>query len=67
VIGTASIASSTLLSGSGTATVSGLPSGSGNYYLSAILWSGASFSYQSVASPVTVSGGTTTQVAVPLN
>jgi Domain of unknown function (DUF4382) len=67
LIGSAPISNSTLLTGSGTVTVSGLPSGSGSYYLSAILWSGAGFSYQSVASPVTVSGGTTTQVAVPLN
>ena len=67
VIGTATIPSSALLTGSGTATVSGLPSGSGNYYLSAILWSGTAFNYESVAAPVTVSGGTSTQVAVALN
>jgi Domain of unknown function (DUF4382) len=66
VIGSAPIASSILLSGSGTVTVPGLPSASGSYYLSAILWSGSAFKYESVASPVTVSAGTT-QVAVPLN
>jgi mucin-2 len=67
VIGTAVIPSSALLTGSGSATVSGLPSGSGNYYLSAVLWSATAFNYESVAAPVTVSGGTTTQVAVALN
>ena len=66
VIGSAPIASSILMSGSGTVTVPGLPSASGSYYLSAILWSGSAFNYESVASPVTVSAGTT-QVAVPLN
>jgi Domain of unknown function (DUF4382) len=67
VIGSAPIASNTLMSGSGTVSVPGLPSASGSYYLSAILWSGSAFKYESVASPVTVSAGTTTQVAVPLN
>jgi len=66
VIGSAAIAGSTLMSGNGTVTVSGLPSASGSYYLSAILWSGTAFNYESVASPVTVSGGTV-QVAVALN
>jgi hypothetical protein len=69
VIGSAAIPSSALLTGSGSATVTGLPSGSsdGTYYLSAILWSATAFNYESVAAPVTVSGGTTTQVAVALN
>lgn len=67
VIGTAAIAGTALMSGSGTVVVSGLPSGSGNYYLSAILWSSTAFNYESVTAPVTVSGGTTTQVAVTLN
>jgi hypothetical protein len=67
VIGSAAISGTALLSGSGTVTVSGLPSASGNYSLSAILWSGSTFNYESVAAPVTVSAGTTTQVAVTLN
>jgi Domain of unknown function (DUF4382) len=64
VVGSASISSATLLSGSGIVTVSNLPSGT--YSLSAILWSGTAFQYESVASPAIVSG-TTTPVAVPLN
>jgi trimeric autotransporter adhesin len=64
VVGSASLPSAALLSGSGTVTVSNLPSGT--YSLSAILWSGTAFQYESVASSATVSG-TTTQVAVPLN
>ncbi len=48
-------------------TVSGLPSVAGNYSLAAILWSGTDFKYESVGSPVTVSAGTTTDVAVTLN
>jgi hypothetical protein len=69
VIGTAGIPSNALLTGSGSVTVTGLPSGSADatYYLSAILWSATAFNYESVAAPVTVSGGTTTQVAVTLN
>jgi hypothetical protein len=67
LIGTAAISNATLLSGSGTVTVSGLPAGSGNYFLSAILWSATAFSYQSVTAPVTVSAGTSTDVTVPLN
>jgi hypothetical protein len=69
VIGTAAIPSNALLTGSGSVSVSGLPSGSadGTYYLSAILWSTTTFNYESVAAPVIVSGGTTTQVAVALN
>jgi hypothetical protein len=69
VIGAASIPSSALLNGTGSVTVSGLPSGDvGNYYLSAILWSSTAFQYESVASPVTtVTGGSTTNVAVTLN
>jgi hypothetical protein len=68
VIGTAGIPSNALLTGSGSVAVSGLPSGStdGTYYLSAILWSGTTFNYESVAAPVTVSSGGT-QVAVTLN
>jgi Domain of unknown function (DUF4382) len=68
VIGTAGIPSNALLTGSGSVSVAGLPSGSadGTYYLSAILWSSTAFSYESVASPVIVSG-TTTQVAITLN
>ncbi len=68
VIGSAAIPSAALLSGSGTVTVSNLPSGTdGTYSLSAILWSATAFQYESVASPVNLSGGTTVQVAVPLN
>jgi hypothetical protein len=72
VVGSASIPSAALLSGSGTVTVSNLPSGTdGTYSLSAVLWTSSAstvpYVYESVASPVTVSGGSTTQVAVPLN
>jgi hypothetical protein len=68
VIGTAGIPSNALLTGSGSVTVTGLPSGSADatYYVSAILWSATAFEYESVAAPVTVSGGGT-QVAVTLN
>jgi hypothetical protein len=68
VIGTAAIPSNALLTGSGSVSVAGLPSGSadGTYYLSAILWSATTFNYESVAAPVTVSGGGT-QVAITLN
>jgi hypothetical protein len=67
VIGSAAISGTALLSGSGSVTVGGLPSASGNYFLSAVLWSGSAFSYQSVTAPVTVSAGTATPVAVTLN
>ncbi len=63
VIGSAAISS-------GAATVSGLPSGDGNYYLSLILWNtGAESSsvYQSVTSPVTVTAGSATPVAITVN
>ena len=68
VIGSATIS----VSGSnGTATVSGLPSGAGNYYLSVILWNTGDESnsvYQSAVSPVTVTaGGSATQVALTFN
>ena len=57
---------SALISG-GAATVNGLPSGDGSYYLSAILWNtgdeGNSV-YQSSTAPVTVTAGNTTQAAV---
>jgi hypothetical protein len=68
VIGTAAIPSNALLTGSGSVSVAGLPSGSadGTYYLSAILWSATTFNYESVAAPVIVSGGGT-QVAITLN
>jgi len=64
VIGSADISTT------GATVVSGLPSGVGNYYLSAILWNpGAEITpeYQSVASPVTVTAGSTTSVNVTLN
>lgn len=67
VIGTAAISGTALMSGSGSVTVSGLPSAGGTYFLSAILWSGSAFNYESVTAPVTVSAGTTTQAAVTLN
>jgi len=63
VIGSAAIKS-------GAATVTGLPSGSGNYYLSVILWNTgdeSNFDYQSATSPVTVTAGSTTSVTVTLH
>ena len=63
VIGSAAIAS-------GAATVSGLPSGDGNYYLSLILWNTGAEStsvYQSVTSPVTVTAGSATPVTITVN
>jgi hypothetical protein len=64
VIGTGAISN-------GGATVSGLPSGDGNYYLSLILWNKgneSNFAYQSVTSPVTVTaGGSPTPVAITVN
>ncbi|HEX4674772.1 MAG TPA: DUF4382 domain-containing protein [Steroidobacteraceae bacterium] len=68
MIGAAPIASSTLLNGTGSATVNGLPSGdAGNYYLSVILWTSSSFKAESITSPVTVTGGSATDVAVAVN
>jgi hypothetical protein len=68
MIGVAPIASSTLLNGTGSATVNGLPSGdAGNYYLSVILWTSSSFKAESITSPVTVTGGSATDVAVAVN
>jgi hypothetical protein len=76
VVGSVSINSALAASG-GSVTINNIPSGVGNYYLSAILWSstGAAsstssngapggFTYQSIASPVTVSAGTATDVSV---
>jgi hypothetical protein len=68
IVGTGSIASSTLLNGTGSVTVNGLPSGDvGNYYVSAILWTSSSFKAESVTSPVTVTGGSASDVAVALD
>jgi hypothetical protein len=68
IVGVAPIASSTLLNGTGSATVNGLPSGDvGNYYLSAILWTSSNFKAESITSPVTVTGGSATDVAVAVN
>jgi len=68
IVGVAPIASSTLLNGTGSATVNGLPSGDvGNYYLSAILWTSSSFKAESITSPVTVTGGSATDVAVAID
>jgi hypothetical protein len=68
IIGAAPIAGSTLLNGTGSTTVSGLPSGdSGNYYLSAIVWTSSSFKSESITSPVTVTGGSATDVAVTID
>jgi hypothetical protein len=68
IVGTGSIASNTLLNGTGSVTVNGLPSGDvGNYYLSAILWTSSSFKSESITSPVTVTGGSATDVAVTID
>jgi hypothetical protein len=68
IVGVAPIASSTLLNGTGSATVNGLPSGDvGNYYVSAILWTSSAFKSESITSPVTVTGGSATDVAVALD
>jgi hypothetical protein len=69
VVGTASL-NSVLLNG-GSVTISGLPSGVGNYYLSAVTWSSTTPSsgttYESLgSSPVTVSAGGSTSVAVTI-
>lgn len=66
VIGSASISKPLAASG-GSVTINNIPSGAGNYYLAAILWSSSgssSFTYQSIASPVTVTAGNTTTVSV---
>jgi Domain of unknown function (DUF4382) len=69
VIGSASL-NGVLLNG-GSVTVSGLPSGVGNYYLSAIVWNStnpaSTFKYESIASPVTVSSGGATSVSVTID
>ena len=70
VIGTAPLNASVLLNG-GSITINGLPSGVGNYYLSAITWSSSTPSsgvtYESLgSSPVTVSAGGSTSVAVTI-
>ncbi|HWW79527.1 MAG TPA: DUF4382 domain-containing protein [Steroidobacteraceae bacterium] len=68
IVGVAPISSSTLLNGTGSATVNGLPSGDvGNYYLSVILWTSSSFKSESITSPVTVTGGSATDVAVTID
>ena len=68
IVGAGSIASSTLLNGTGSVTVNGLPSGDvGNYYLSVILWTSSSFKTESITSPVTVTGGGPTDVAVTID
>jgi hypothetical protein len=69
VIGSASL-NGVLLNG-GSVTVSGLPSGVGNYYLSAIVWNtsnpSGTFKYESVGSAVTVSAGGSTSAAVTID
>jgi hypothetical protein len=70
VIGTAPLNATVLLNG-GSITINGLPSGVGNYYLSAITWSSSTPSsgvtYESLgSSPVTVSAGGSTSVAVTI-
>lgn len=68
IVGVGSIASSALLSGTGSVPVNGLPSGDvGNYYLSAILWTSSAFKSESITSPVTVTGGSPTDVAVTID
>lgn len=68
IVGAAPIASATLLNGTGSVTVNGLPSGDvGAYYLSAILWTSSSFKSESITSPVTVTGGSATDVAVAID
>jgi hypothetical protein len=68
IVGAAPIASSTLLNGTGSVPVNGLPSGDvGNYYISAILWTSSNFKSESITSPVTVTGGSATDVAVTLD
>jgi hypothetical protein len=71
VIGSASL-NGVLGNNGGTVTVSGLPSGVGNYYLSAIAWSSndptKAITYESLgSSPVTVNAGGSTSVAVTIN
>jgi Domain of unknown function (DUF4382) len=69
VVGSASL-NSVLSKGGGSAPpVNGLPSGVGNYYLSVIVWGAttASYKYESVGSPVTVSAGGQTAAAVTIN
>jgi hypothetical protein len=68
IVGAGAIASSTLLNGTGSVTVNGLPSGDvGNYYLSVILWTSSNFKTESITSPVTVTGGSPTDVAVTID
>ncbi|HEY0340444.1 MAG TPA: hypothetical protein VGC34_06540, partial [Steroidobacteraceae bacterium] len=69
VIGAAAIPSSVLLNGAGSTKVTGLPSGNaGNYYLSVIVWNSSGLKSESVStSPVTLSGGGETDVAVTIN
>jgi hypothetical protein len=68
IVGVGPIASSTLLNGTGSVTVNGLPSGDvGNYYVSAILWTSSSFKAESITSPVAIAGGSATDVAVALD
>jgi Domain of unknown function (DUF4382) len=68
IVGAAPIASSTLLNGTGSVTVNALPSGDvGNYYLSVILWTSSNFKSESITSPVTVTGGSATDVAVTID
>jgi Domain of unknown function (DUF4382) len=73
VVGTASL-NAALTSGA-QATVGALPSGTTPYYLSVIVWNssnpgpaatGGSFTYESIASPVTVSAGGATGVQVAI-
>jgi hypothetical protein len=69
VVGSAALDST--LSGGGTVTVGGLPSGN-TYYLSVIVWNSATasadapYTYQSIATPVNLSGGSAT-AAVTIN
>ena len=69
VIGAAALGNTILTGAGGTVTVSGLPA-SGDYYLSAILWTsgGGTFNYESLSTtPLTVSSGGATNASVTIN
>jgi hypothetical protein len=66
VIGAVDISSAVKNGGGGTVTVNGLPTGN-VYYLSAILMRGGSLTYESIASPVNLGGGSATNVTVAIN
>ena len=60
---------SALAGSGGSVTINNIPSGQGNYYLSAILWTKTSpgaVVYQSIAAPVTVSAGSATSTSVSI-